>query len=285
MRSILYIAFFTIVLNLSAAKAEDMELTADNRVEWHQKEQKIVAIGNAVASRKDLRVRADQMSADYKKTPPAGKTQITSVHAQGNVIMSSLRADAFGHTLDYDLAKDQMHLQGSPAKIKTETETLTATDGIFYYPNAKKAIAIGNVHADNGKDQVYGDKMVAYFEPKSGSDSSLEMKRVEIYGHVKILNAETTVWADKGIYNPKSGIVKLYDNLTIEQNGNRLHGDYAQSDLNTGISKIMAGPSSNKRVTGVFKEKSKDKNKDENKAKTPAAKQTSSAPTATKKQK
>ena len=264
MRSILYIAFFTIVLNLSAAQAEDMELTADNRVEWHQKEQKIVAIGNAVATRQDLRVRADKMSADYKKTPPAGKTQITSVHAEGNVIMHSQRADAFGHTLDYDLGKDLVHL-----------------DGIFYYPTDKKAIAIGNVHADNGKDKVYGDKMVAYFEPKTGSDSSLEMKRVEIYGHVKILNAETTVWADKGIYNPKSGIVKLYENITIEQNGNRLHGDYAQSDLNTGISKIMAGPSSNKRVTGVFKEKSKDKNKN----KKPAAKQTSSAPTATTEQK
>ena len=281
MRSSLYLAFITALLSLSAAQAENMELTADNRVEWHQKEQKIVAIGNAVATRQDLRVRADKMSADYKKTPPAGKTQITSVHAEGNVIMHSQRADAFGHTLDYDLGKDLVHLQGSPAKIKTATETLTATDGIFYYPTDKKAIAIGNVHADNGKDQVYGDKMVAYFEPKTGSDSSLEMKRVEIYGHVKILNAETTVWADKGIYNPKSGIVKLYDNITIEQNGNRLHGDYAQSDLNTGISKIMAGPTSKQRVTGVFKEKSKDKNKN----KKPAAKQTSSAPTATTEQK
>lgn len=281
MRSSLYIAFITAFLSISSAQAEDMELTADNRVEWHQKEQKIVAIGNAVATRKDLRVRADSMSADYKKTGSENKTQITTVHAQGNVIMSSLRADAFGHTLDYDLEKDQMHLQGTPAKIKTETETLTATDGIFYYPNAKKALAIGNVHADNGKDQVYGDKMVAYFEPKSETESSLEMKRVEIYGNVKIINAETTVWADKGIYNPKSGIVKLYDNITIEQNGNRLHGDYAQSNLNTGISKIMAGPTSKQRVTGVFKEKSKNKNKK------PQAntKETSSTPAKTTEQK
>ena len=39
MRSSLYIAFITALLSISSAQAEDMELTADNRVEWHQKEQ------------------------------------------------------------------------------------------------------------------------------------------------------------------------------------------------------------------------------------------------------
>lgn len=152
-----------------------------------------------------------------------------------------------------------MLLQGTPAKVKTATETITATDGITYYPNAQKAIAVGNVRADNGKDKVFGDKMIAYFEPKSPTDNALEMKRVEIYGNVKIINADTTVWADKGIYHPQTGIVQLYEHITIEQNGNRLHGDYAQSDLNSGISKIMAGKTSKQRVTGVFKEKSKNK--------------------------
>lgn len=259
MRAQLYLALLSFVVCTLPVRAEDMELTADNRVEWHQQKQKIVAVGNAVATRKDLRVRADTMSADYKKLPPDNKTQITAVHARGSVIMSSTRADAFGDTLDYDLGKDSMLLRGAPAKVKTETETITATDGITYYPNAQKAIAVGNVRADNGKDKVFGDKMIAYFEPKSPTDNALEMKRVEIYGNVKIINADTTVWADKGIYHPQTGIVQLYEHITIEQNGNRLHGDYAQSDLNSGISKIMAGKTSKQRVTGVFKEKSKNK--------------------------
>ena len=261
MRTPLYLAFLSFVICASPVRAEDMELTADNRVEWHRQEQKIVALGNAVATRKDMRVRADIMSADYKKLPPNNKTQITSVHAQGGVIMTSPRAKAFGNTLDYDLAPNSILLKGTPAKIKTETETLTATDSITYYPDAQKAVALGSVQADNGKDKIFGDKMIAYFEPKSQTDNALEMKQVEIYGNVKIINADTTVWADKGIYRPKTGIVKLYDHITIEQNGNRLHGDYAQSDLNSGISKIMAGKTSKQRVTGVFKEKSKNQKK------------------------
>lgn len=259
MKKLLYIYAFTTLLTPYSAHSEDMNLTADNRVEWHHKTQKMVAIGNAVATRGDMQVRADKMSADYQKSTATGKNQITKVHADGNVKMKSARADALGNTLDYDLEQDVIILRGKPAKIKTATETITAEDNITYYPSQQKAIASGNVNANNGQDQIFGDKMIAYFEPTQKQSNNLEMKQVEIYGNVKIINKDTTVWADKGLYNPKTAIVKLYDNITIEQNGNRLQGDYAQSDLNSGISKILAGKTSKQRVTGIFKEKRKNK--------------------------
>lgn len=259
MKKLFYISAFITLLSPCVAQSTDMNLTADNRVEWHHKTQKMVAIGNAVATRGDMQVRADKMTADYKKDSSSGKNQITQVHAIGNVKMKSPRADAFGNTLDYNLEQDNIILRGEPAKIKTATETITAEDNITYYPSQQKAIAIGNVNADNGKDKIFGDKMIAYFEQTKKQSDNLEMKQIEIYGNVKIINQGTTVWADKGLYNPKTAIVKLYDNITIEQNGNRLQGDYAQSDLNSGISKILAGKTSKQRVTGIFKEKRKNK--------------------------
>ncbi len=259
MNKSLSVLTFIALLYPTIAHSEDMNLTADNRVEWHHKEQKVVAIGNAVATRGDMQVRADKMSADYQKNSSTGKNQITKVHALGNVQMRSTQTKAFGNTLDYDLSQDTVILRGEPAKIQTATETITAKDNITYYPNEQKAIALGNVYATNGQDKIFGDKMIAYFEPTQTNSNDLEMKQVEIYGNVKIINAETTVWADKGIYTPKTALVKLYQNIVIEQNGNRLQGDYAQSDLNSGISKILAGKTSKQRVTGVFKEKNKNK--------------------------
>ena len=247
---------FILSLFTFSASAEDMQLTADNRVEWHHKDQKIVAIGNAIASRGDMQVKADKMSADYKKNPQTGKNQITKVHARGNVKMKSDRADAYGNTLDYSLEQDTIILKGEPAKIQTSTETITAKDNITYHPSSKKAIALGKVEASNGKDKIFGDKMIAYFEQTSQSSDNLEMKQVEIFGNVKIINAGTTVWAEQGLYQPKNGLVELYKNVIIEQNGNLLKGDYAQSNLKTGISKLLAGKSSKQRVSGVFKEKS-----------------------------
>lgn len=257
MKKLFYISAFITLLTPCFAQSEDMNLTADDRVEWHHKAQKMIAVGNAIATRGDMQVRADKMSADYKKNTSTGKNQISKVHADGHVKMKSARADAFGNTLDYNLEQDVIILRGEPAKIKTATETITAEDNITYYPSQQKAIATGNVNANNGKDKIFGDKMIAYFEPAKKQSNNLEMKQVEIYGNVKIINKDTTVWADKGLYNPKTAIVKLYDNITIEQNGNRMQGDYAQSDLNSGISKILAGKTSKQRVTGIFKEKRK----------------------------
>ena len=45
----------------SLAHSEDMNLTADNRVEWHHKEQKVVAIGNGTASRESEKMIADMI--------------------------------------------------------------------------------------------------------------------------------------------------------------------------------------------------------------------------------
>lgn len=251
--------FISLLGTYHNAAAEDIELNADQRVEWHQKEQKMVAIGNAIATKKDLSVRGDTMTAFYQKSATTGKSQITNVHAIGNVQMSSPKAKAYGNTLDYDLTQDTMLLRGAPAKIKTDQETITATESITYYPSAQKAIALGNVEATNQKDQIFSDKMIAYFDKTATNSNNLQMKKVEIFGHVKIITSSATVWADRGIYYPKEGLIKLYENVTLDQDGNKLHGDYAETDVNTGISRLVAGKTSGKRVTGTFAEKPKAK--------------------------
>lgn len=240
-----------------SARAEDINLTADEKVEWHQNEQKIVAVGNAVASKKDLSVRADKMTAFYKENPNGGdnKTSIDVVYAAGNVKMHSPKADAFGETLDYDLTADKMVLRGRPAKIKTDQDTITAEDSITYYPGSQKAVANGNVVGVSKDNKVYADQMISYFEKNAAGQ--MEMKRVEIFGHVKISTPKADVTAEKGLYLPQTGIVKLFNNVEITQNGNILKGDYAETDLNTGISRLVSQKSNRGRVTGVFKEKSK----------------------------
>ncbi len=46
-----YFLALTIALAFPA-HAEDIRLTADDKVEWHQNEQKMVAVGNAIATKK-----------------------------------------------------------------------------------------------------------------------------------------------------------------------------------------------------------------------------------------
>ena len=263
------------------ARAEKINLVADERVEWHQNEQKMVAVGNAVASKQDMSVRADTITAFYenvaeKSAQNKKQSRIKTVHAQGGVIMKSARADGFGDTLDYDVAADSMTLKGKPAKIKTETEDITAEGSITYYPSKQQAIALENVIAtDAQKNKVHSDRMISFFE--KNAQGALEMKRVEIYDNVKIVTKDAEVTADRGVYLPKENLVNLYDHVVIMQDGNFIRGDYAVTDLNTGVSRLLTRKGSGKRVSGVFREK-EDKDKKEKAADTDPAAEQKTAP-------
>ena len=75
-------------------------------------------------------IKADKLIGHYKERAKNAKGKISRVEAIGNVKMHSPKADAFGNNLDYNLDKEIAILTGEPAKIKTETETITAKESI-----------------------------------------------------------------------------------------------------------------------------------------------------------
>ena len=159
------------LLIAAPAAAEEVHLTADERVEWHQNEQKMVAVGNAVATKQDMNIRADRMTAFYETSKKGGekaRSNIRDVHAVGGVVMTSPNAKAYGDTMDYDLIKDEMILRGKPvSKIVTnDNKTITATESITYYPSQDKAVALGDVVAKDPENTIYGNKMISFL-PKT----------------------------------------------------------------------------------------------------------------------
>lgn len=115
----------------------------------------------------------------------------------------------------------------------------------------------GNVTVDNGKNKVYADALKTFFTKDKTRNTVID--RIEMTGHVKTKTADGEVYADKGIYYPRSGDVKLENNIVIIKNGNKMQGTSAETNLNTGITKISAG--ARNRVSGVFYEDSLPKNK------------------------
>lgn len=249
----------------TSVQASDITLTAEEKVEWHSNDQKIVAVGNAVATKDNMKILADRLVGHYLgKGKTDEKGRISRVEAFGKVEMISDTTRAYGDNLDYDISKDTAVLKGKPAKIATPKETITADDNITYHISDQKAIATGNVTAISNDNRLTADLMVAYFAKGNNAKSGLELDKVEIFNNIKIKTPDAEVIADKGIYYPKTEKVKLYHNITINQNGNSLSGEQAETDLRTGISQMTAGAKKG-RVTGVFKEKKKT---DHNKAAT-----------------
>ncbi len=241
-----------------ATQAQDINLTAEEKVEWHDNEQKLIAVGNAVVTRADMQIKAQHMEGVYNKAPKADKkAKIKEIHAKEKVEMKTNKVTAYGDTLDYSLEKDTAVLKGSPAKIMTKENSLTAEESIIYYPGQNKAIATGNVTVKEKDNTINSQQMIAYFKENQGS--KLEIEKIEMNSSIFINSPKGKVFADSGIYFPDSGLVKLYNNVRIEKDGNTLHGDYAQTNVKTGVSKIISNKQGKSRVHGVFKEQKKDK--------------------------
>ncbi len=246
------------LLNTSPAQSQDLEVFADKQVELHQNEKKLVAVGNAVAKKDGNSINADTLTAFYDEDKN-GKTIFKTLHAKGNVKASGQNAQAFGNTMDYDLGKEEVILTGKPAKIVNQNgDIITAEDKIIYYPKEAKATAYGNVTAYNKQNKVQSDEMISYFE--KDKQGNLAMNKVNIAGNVKITTPQATATSKRGIYLPKEGKVKLYEDVVINQDGSILRGNYAETDLNTGISRMLAGENGS-RVSGVFRQSSQKKDK------------------------
>lgn len=235
-------------IRITSVAAYDITITADKQVEIYQNEQKAVAIGNAVAVKPGMTVKGEILTAWFSKSNQ-GKTSITDMEARQKVSLHLPKADAFGDLMEYHVKDDYMVLTGKPARIKNDRATITATENITYYPGQEKAVAKGNVIADNGKNKVYSDIMEAFFQ--KDKEGTPVLQRVEIPKNARIVTKDGEVTAKTGVYYPEQGLVKLYENVVINQNGNILRGDRAETDLNTGISKVLSGKS---RVSGIWYE-------------------------------
>ncbi len=244
---VLFLIFFAFPLY-----AADIFITAEQKVDVHQEDNKVVAYGDAVAIKDNITVKAQKLTAFFeKKQNENGEStdDISRMYAEDKASLDMKKAQAYGDSIEYNVADDFLLIKGKPAIVKNEKAKISATESITYYPALSKAVAKGNVIADNGKNKIFSDIMETYFEKSKNGEFVL--KRVEIPQNPKIVTKDGNVKAKSAIYYPDQGMVYMYENVVITQNGNILKGDKAETNLNTGISRILSGKS---RVSGVWYE-------------------------------
>ena len=85
-----------------------------------------------------------------------------------------------------------------------------------------------------------------YVPPPKGKH---EIQQVNVWGNVLISTATEIVRAEKGVYNVRTGIVRLQGNVKITRGKTQLSGNDAEVDLNSGISRLIGGKG---RVQGLI---------------------------------
>lgn len=276
-------------LNVGAGGGEQkpIEILADRGIEWHRETQRYIARGNASAVQGDTAVHGDTLIAYYRSQANGG-TEIFRYEAQGNVRITNPTQTAYGDKGVYDMDTGVLVMTGKALKITTPTDTITARDSLEYWDQKKIAVARGNAVAISQERRMTGDVLTSHFvegrtpppapaaraganarnqPPQRGrpapaatpaaanTPGGQRMQRIEGFGNVHVSTATDIVRADRGVYNADTSIAMMSGNVRITRGQNQLAGDFAEVNLNTGISRLLTSADSSsgdKRVRGVF---------------------------------
>ena len=74
------------------------------------------------------------------------------------------------------------------------------------------------------------------------TNKKMNIKKIIGFKNVSIRTNNEVAFSDKALYNKESGICKLFGNVKLQKGTSFLTGEYAEVDLNKGISKLLPAP-------------------------------------------
>ncbi len=228
------------------SRDKPIEINAEDGIEWQQKNKAYIARGNARAAQGDVAVFADTLSAYYRETA-AGGTDIWRIHAVGHVRIVTPTQKAFGDNAVYDVDQGILILTGG-SRIETKTDQITARDSIEYWEKRNLAVARGNAIATRGENKLRADALTAHFAKDANGKS--QVRKVDAFDNVVITTPDEIVRSKRGVYDIETGIATLTGQVKITRGNDQLNGEYAEVNLNTGVSKLFGRGQSG--VQGIF---------------------------------
>ena len=89
--------------------------------------------------------------------------------------------------------------------------------------------------------------LTAHFRKDAKGKS--RVSQVDAFDNVVITTPDEIVRSDRGVYDVETGIAKLTGSVKITRGTNQLNGEYAEVNLNTGVSRLFGRGGG---VRGIF---------------------------------
>lgn len=223
---------------------EPVEIYAEQGIEWHKNDNKYLAIGNAIAKSGKMSVNSDRIEAFYEESDNSGM-DIKLVKAHKNVVVTDENLKIVGGKLaEYNLRKDYFSIFGKNLILTSQENKLESNNKMEYWRTKGVAIASGKAKAQKGNEfKIEAEKLVWYLNE---NDKKIEVKKIFGFDNVSIYTNNEVAFSDKALYNKENGICKLFGNVKLQKGDSFLTGDYAEVDLNKGISKLLPAPNFDK---------------------------------------
>ncbi len=231
---------------------DPLEITASEGIEWRRDEQVYIARGDAVARRGDVTVYAETLTAHYRELDD-GTKDIYRIDAVNDVRIESPSETVYGDRGVYDVDNAVLVLTGDDLRLETEQDVITARDSLEYWEQRRLAVARGDAVVLREDKRVRADVVTAHFAAES--DGQQTIRRVDAYDDVEIATRKEVIRGDKATYLVQDRLATVTGGVKITRDGNQLNGGYAEVNLDTGVSRLLAGPpgeTGHRRVQGLL---------------------------------
>jgi lipopolysaccharide export system protein LptA len=215
-----------------------VQIEATQGIEWRRNDKTYVARGDATATRGDLKVRADTLSARYRDKADGG-TEIYQIEADGGVVLTQPGRTIYGSHAVYNLDNHTLTMTGGNLRVVTKTDTVTARDQLEYRERERIVLAQGDVVVERPTRRISADSMIGHFDRQD--DGSLSMVRVEAEGNITVKTKDTFARSQKGDYDLIHDIMTLSGDVRITNGQNQFNGENAEINVATGVSTLTGG--------------------------------------------
>ena len=231
---------------------QPIEITADEGIEWRRNEKVYIASGNARATRGDVQLYGDILSAFYRDSADGG-SEVYRVEAHGNVRILSPSEAVYGDDGYYDVDRGVVALTGEGLRLETGGDSITAKESLEYWEAKSLAVARGGAVASRGDQSLSAEVLVGHF--RKDEAGRLVLRQVDAQGQVRIKTPSEFISGDNGVYYVDKQFAELTGGVKITRGEAQLNGEYAEVNLATGVSRLLAAPpggTSDTRVHGLF---------------------------------
>ncbi len=227
---------------------QPVEITAEEGIEWRRKEKVYIASGKARAARGEIELFGDILSAFYRDAED-GSTEIYRVEARGNVRILSPNESVYGDDGYYDVDRGVIALTGKALRLETGGDSITANESLEYWEAKRLAVARGGAVASRGDKSLSAELLVGHF--RKDDEGRLVLEQVDAEGQVEISTPTDFVTSDSGVYHVDKELAELTGGVKITRGETQLNGEYAEVNLATGVSRLLAAPPGGKTDTRV----------------------------------
>ncbi len=215
-----------------------IEVYAYEGIEWDQNAETYIARGNARAIQGDVTVYGSVLTARDRKTADGG-SEIWRLDAEGKVRIESPKGIVYGEKAIYDMNTGILVVTGNNLKLVTAKETVTARDSLEYWKLKDMFVARGDALTVLEDRKIKADILTAHLRKDENEES--KVYRVDAFGSVLITTPTDIARGEKGVYFVDTGIATLTGSVKITRGDNQLNGEIAEINMNTGVSRILAG--------------------------------------------